>query len=74
MSGLVNALKAFLAAANVLTGLMAFLRDRQQAKAGEDAAAARSLKEQAKRVEDARAARRAVDAGSLPDDDPYLRD
>lgn len=74
MSGLLSALKAFIAAANLLNGLMAFLRDRREARAGEDAAAARSLKEQVTRAEKARAARRAVDPGSLPDDDPYRRD
>jgi hypothetical protein len=74
MSGLVGALKALLAAASILDKLMAFLRDRRQVQAGEEAAAARSLKEQATRVENARTARRAVAPGSLPDDDPYRRD
>jgi hypothetical protein len=74
MSGIVGALKALLAAAGFLDSLMVFLRHRKQIKAGEDAAAARSLKEQVTRVEKARAARRTVDPGSLPDDDPYRRD
>lgn len=74
MSSLFGALKALLSAAGFLNSLMAFLRDRRQAEAGEDAAAARSLKEQAIHVENARAARRAVAPGRLPDDDPYLRD
>jgi hypothetical protein len=67
-------IKAIHAAANFLTSLIAFLNAGRQIRAGEDKAAARSLKEQTIRVQKARAARRAVDAHSLPDDDPHLRD
>jgi hypothetical protein len=74
MSVFLNALKAIYAAANLINGLVAFLRDRQQIKAGEDAAAARSLKEQVTRAEKALAARRAVVPGRLPDHDPDRRD
>lgn len=74
MSSFAGLLKIVLALAGFLDGLMAFLRDRRQAEAGENAATARSLKEQAHRVEKARDARRAVDAGRMPHDDPYRRD
>jgi hypothetical protein len=74
MSIAVTILKAIHAAANFLTSLIAFLNAGRQIQAGEDKAAARSLKEQNARVQKARAARRAVDTRSLPDDDPHLRD
>jgi hypothetical protein len=73
MSVFLNALKAIYAAANLINGLVAFLRDRQQIKAGEDAAA-RSLTEQVTRAEKALAARRAVVPGRLPDHDSDRRD
>lgn len=66
--------KAIYVAASFLTSLIAFLKERRQMQAGEDRAAARSLKEQMTRVEKARSARRSVDTRSLPNDDPYLRD
>jgi hypothetical protein len=74
MSIALTILKTIHAAANFLTGLIAFLNSRRQIEAGEDKAAARSLKEQNIRVQKARAARRSVDTRSLPDDDPYRRD
>lgn len=67
-------LKAILAAAQFFTSLIAFLTERRQIQAGEDRAAARSLKEQMTRVRKARDARRAVDLSRLPDDDPNRRD
>lgn len=66
--------KAIFAAANFFTALFGYLKQNQDRKAGENRAAARSLKEQMIRVRKARAARRAVDIDSVPDDDPYLRD
>jgi hypothetical protein len=74
MTAILSIFKAIAAAAGFLTSLLAFLKDRENIQAGEDRAAARSLKEQEDRAQKARAARRAVDAGGLPDHDPYRRD
>ncbi|NJM33353.1 MAG: hypothetical protein HC850_00200 [Rhodomicrobium sp.] len=74
MTFLVTLFKAIAAAAGFLSGLIAFLKERDQIRAGEDKATARSLKELDDRVRKARDARRAVDPGRLPDDDPYRRD
>lgn len=74
MSSVLTIVKTIYAAVTFLTGLVSFLRERRQMEAGEDKAAARSLKEQMIRVENARAARRAVKPDSMPEDDPYLRD
>ncbi|MGB0084224.1 MAG: hypothetical protein WBP94_02465 [Rhodomicrobiaceae bacterium] len=74
MTAIFSVFKAIAAAAGFLTSLIVFLKDRENIQAGEDRAAARSLKEQNDRAEKARAARRAVAASRLPDDDPYRRD
>ena len=67
-------LNAIYAVARFFNALLTFLNERRQMQAGEDQAAARSLKEQATRVEIARAARRAVGVDSLPKHDPDCRD
>jgi hypothetical protein len=74
MSAVLSIARAIYALATFLAGLADLMRERRAIQAGEDKAAARSLKEQTDRVRKARDARRAVDAGRLPDDDPYLRD
>ena len=66
--------KAILALAQFFDSLTRGLGEARAARAGEDRASARSLKEQTARVEQARAARRSVDVDRLPDDDPYRRD
>lgn len=72
---MLTVLNALSAVVRFLASLTAFLADRRQIQAGEDRAAARSLKEQITRVQTARAARRSIDPGSLPDlGDPDLRD
>ncbi|WP_125461874.1 MULTISPECIES: hypothetical protein [Rhodomicrobium] len=71
---MLSILNALSAAFRFLTGLAAFLSERRQIQAGEDRAAARSLKEQARHVQTARAARRRVDSRSLPEHDPDRRD
>ncbi len=74
MSVFLSILKAIRATALFFNSLTAFLRERRQIQAGEDKAAARSLREQMRRVQKARAARRDADTRSLSDDDPYRRD
>lgn len=72
---MLTVLDALTAVVRFLAGLTAFLADRRRMQAGEDRAAARSLKEQMTRVQTARAARRGIRPGSLPDaGDPDLRD
>lgn len=74
MSAILTVAKLISAVAGFLDRFVAFLSERHSIQAGEDKATARSLKEQADRVRKARDARRAVDAGGVPDNDPYLRD
>ena len=74
MSVFLSILKAIRATALFFNSLIVFLRERRQIRAGEERAAARSLREQMTRVQKARAARNTIDARGLPDDDPYRRD
>lgn len=74
MSAFLTIAKLIYAVAGLLDRVAKNISDRRSSQAGEDKAAAESLKEQAERVRKARDARRGVDAGGLPDDDPYLRD
>lgn len=74
MSAFLTIAKLIYAVAGLLDRVAKNISDRRSAQAGENKAAAESLKEQAERVRKARDARRSVDAGRLPDDDPYLRD
>jgi hypothetical protein len=74
MSAVLSIAKLIYAVAGLFDRLVAYLSQSRSIQAGEDKAAARSLKEQTDRVRQARAARRAVDTRGLPDDDPYLRD
>ena len=74
MSAVLTIAKLIYAVAGFLDRLVGFLSDRRAVQAGEDKAAARSLKEQTDRVRKARDARRDVDTRGLPDSDPYLRD
>lgn len=74
MSAFFTIAKLIYAVAGVLDRVAQYLSERRSIQAGEDQAAARSLKEQADRVRKARDARRAADSRGLPDDDPYLRD
>lgn len=74
MSAFFTVAKLIYAVAGLLDRVAKNMSDRRSVQAGEDKAAAESLKEQAERVRKARDARRSVDAAGLPDDDPYLRD
>jgi len=74
MSAFLTIAKLIYAVAGLLDRVAKNMSERRAMQAGEDKAAAESLKEQAERVRKARDARRSVDAGGLPDNDPYLRD
>jgi hypothetical protein len=74
MSAILTFAKLIYAVAGFLDRFVGFLSERRAMQAGEDKAAARSLKEQTDRVRKARDARRDVDARGLPDNDPNLRD
>jgi hypothetical protein len=74
MSTILTLAKLIFAVAGFLDRFVGFLSERRSIQAGEDQAAARSLKEQTTRVRKARDARRSVDSRGVPDDDPYLRD
>jgi hypothetical protein len=74
MSAFLTIAKLIYAVAGLLDRVAKNMSERRAVQAGEDKAAAESLKEQANRVRKARDARRGVDADCLPDDDPYLRD
>ena len=67
MSAILTIAKLISAVAGFLDRFVAFLSERRSVQAGEDKAAARSLKEQTDRVRKARDTRRAVDARGLPD-------
>ena len=74
MSALLTFAKLISAVAGFLDRLVGYLSERRAIQAGEDKAAARSLKELTTRVRKARDARRDVDTRGLPDNDPHLRD
>ncbi len=74
MSAILTIARLISAVAGFLDRFVAFLAERRSIQAGEDKAAAQSLKEQTDRVRKARDARRDVDTRGLPDSDPYLRD
>jgi len=74
MSAVLTFAKLIYAVAGVLDRFVGYLSERRAIQAGEDKAAARSLKEQTDRVRKARDARRDVHTRGQPDNDPNLRD
>jgi len=67
-------LKIIALALQAVTGLVAFLRERDLIKAGEAKAIAKGLEISHDRIQQARAARKRANDSDPDPDDPYLRD
>lgn len=67
-------LKIIALALQAVTGLVAFLRERDLIKAGEAKAIAEGLEISNDRIQQARAARQRANDSDPDPDDPYLRD